>query len=155
MSACVIAVVLTTPGSADGGGVPPGSDVVVRTNPTNGVVYAVRQGAVHVGLGAVLATGFRADCSAIVSKVVVCRDRFLHQGHTATNTVLGADSCVVHADPRLGGSNPGVDAMTRALRQCIAPGQLTTTTTTTLGVTTTAVTSTSTTAKAATQTLQH
>ena len=154
VSACVIAVVSTTPGSADGGGVPLGSGVVVRTNPTNGVVYAARQGAAHVGLGAVSATGFRSDCSAIVSKVVVCRDRSLHQGHTATNTVLGADSCVVHADPRLGGSDPGVDAMTRALRQCIASVQVTTTTATPSGMTTTTLV-TSTTANVAAPALQQ
>jgi hypothetical protein len=130
-------------GAADAAGVPPGSAVIARTNPSNGVVSAVRRAAAEVGLGAVTATGFRADCSPVPSRAVVCRDSSLHQGHTGTAVVLGANSCVVHADPRLGGSNPGVQAMTNALRQCVAPAQPTTTTSET--TTTTAASTTSTT----------
>ena len=146
-AAAALAVLVATYGSAQGVGVPPGTPIVVRANPSNGVVQAATQGSLRVGLGAVNAVGFSPDCSPIPGKVVVCRDPSLGHRSTATSTVAGDDFCVVHADPRLGGSQPGIKAMTKALRQCIGASiPVTTTTTAPASTTTTASATTTTTA---------
>ena len=144
-AAAALAVLVTTHGSAQSPGVPPGTGVIVRAVPGNGVVLATRQGALRVGLGAVGAVGFRADCSPVAGKVVVCRDPALGNNNTATSTVTGDGYCVVHADPRLGGSNPGISAMTRALRPCITATTPPPTTSSTAATTTTTTAATTTT----------
>jgi hypothetical protein len=97
-------------------GVPRGTAVVVRTNPDNAIVASVRSAAANVQLGAVRAVGFSPDCSPSNGEVVVCRDPNLSRSAEHTR---GAGWCVVRTDPRLGGGQPAVRTLTRALRACV------------------------------------
>ncbi|MBV8162521.1 MAG: hypothetical protein JO265_16505 [Acidimicrobiia bacterium] len=101
------------------GGVAHGTPVTVRANPDNSIVAATRQAAANVGLGAVSAVGFSPDCSQAGGQVVVCRNPSLHKHGARAVTILGPNSCVVRADPAVGGSPHGVNVMTKALRKCI------------------------------------
>jgi hypothetical protein len=97
-------------------GVPRGTAVVVRVNPGNSIVASVQAAAAKVQLGAVRAVGFSPDCSPINGRVAVCRDPNLTR---AAATARGPGWCVVSTDPRLGGGQPAVRELTRALRACV------------------------------------
>lgn len=109
-------------GGGSGVGVPPGTPVFVRLSPDNNVIGAVTTAAARVGLGPVTVDRFRADCSSIQGEVVVCRDINLIAAGQRTATVVGAGWCVVSLDPRVGGANPGVNQIIRAMKKCVAKG---------------------------------
>jgi hypothetical protein len=114
---CVLAAFLGAPaGAATRQGVPRGTNVVVRTNPDNSIVASVRSAAANVQLGQVRAVGFSPDCSPSNGEVVVCRDPNLTR---AAEHKRGPGWCVVSTDPRLGGGQPAVRTLTRALRACV------------------------------------
>jgi hypothetical protein len=97
-------------------GVPRGTAVVVRVNPSNSIVASVQKAAAAAQLGAVRAVGFSPDCSPSSGRVVVCRDPALTR---AAATKKGPGWCVVSTDPRLGGGQPAVRELTQALRACV------------------------------------
>ncbi|MBV8160116.1 MAG: hypothetical protein JO265_04255 [Acidimicrobiia bacterium] len=100
-----------------GGHVPPGTPVEARFNPANNIVAAVIAGAQAVGLGPVTATRYSPDCSPRPNSVVVCRNASYTAGQTSTAT--WSNACVVELDPTLG-SGPRANAVTVALRRCLA-----------------------------------
>ena len=100
-----------------GGRVPPGTPVVARFNPDNRIVAAVMAGAQAVGLGPVTPTRYSPDCSPEPNTVVVCRNASYTAGQTSTAT--WSNACVVELDPTLG-NGPRADAVTVALRKCVA-----------------------------------
>ncbi|MBV8296018.1 MAG: hypothetical protein JO085_04205 [Acidimicrobiia bacterium] len=100
-----------------GGHVPPGTPVEARFNPDNRIVAAVIAGAQAAGLGAVVATRYSPDCSPVPDTVIVCRNASYTGGQTSTAT--WSNACVVELDPALG-SGPRSDAVTVALRRCVA-----------------------------------
>ena len=78
---------------------------------------AVIAGAQAAGLGAVVATRYSPDCSPVPNTVIVCRNASYTNGQTSTAT--WSNACVVELDPALG-SGPRSDAVTVALRRCVA-----------------------------------
>lgn len=115
-AAAALAIVLSTTGGA---AVMPGAPVVVRTNPANNVVGAVRSGAGQSGLGSVRAVGFQRSCAPVPGAVVVCRDPSLMSTRNRATTTVGPNSCVVRLDPRVGGSAPGRRQVATAISGCV------------------------------------
>lgn len=101
------------------GGVVHGSPVVVRANPDNAIVAAAIRAAATAGLGPVSAVGFSPDCSALEGRVVVCRNPSLHKQGARAVTLLGPNSCVIRADPAVGGAPHGENVLTKAMRKCV------------------------------------
>jgi len=115
----VLAVVTTGAPAGATGGVAAGTPVIVRANPDNAIVGAARRAAATAGLGPVSAVGFSPDCSPLDGRVVVCRNPDLHKQGARAVTLLGPNSCVIRADPAVGGAPHGENVLTKAMRKCI------------------------------------
>ena len=119
VGALALALAVSPPAGSLTVGVPLGTPVHAHTHEDNGVVDAIRQAAMRVGLGPVSAVGFERDCTPNRGRVVVCRDTTLDRHGSPTLTTVGPRWCVVRLEPSVGAGPAAVRAVTAAFRSCL------------------------------------